>query len=70
MKYITKKRRLIAIFNAYLHVHNKTSATMQEVCDWATKERLDKPPSHRDRLTPELGEAWEKRLMEAAGILP
>lgn len=63
MKYLTKQKRLVAIFDSYLRAFCKTSATMTEVSEWAVAHGLYPPPNRID------GEnacfRWEKDLEDA-----
>lgn len=60
MKYPTKQKRMVAIFDAYLKRFNKTSATADEVAAWACEKKLYPCPRRGD---PErLCELWETLL--------
>lgn len=66
MKFVTKQKRLVAIFDAYLKRFDKTAATMEAVSQWAIEQKLYPVPTRHD--SEEDGLAWEKKLDEATTV--
>lgn len=63
MKYLTKQKRLVAIFEAYCAKFKKTAATTEEVSVWALGNKLYPCPRKGD--ADDVCEAWERRLEKA-----
>lgn len=63
MKFPTKQKRLVAIFDAYLKRSKKTGATTDEVADWAMANDLWPVPTRLDSET--ACTEWEQRFQAA-----
>ena len=60
MKYTTKQQRMIAVFDAYQAVSNRSACTMAEVATWAIGNGLYPAPKRGD--TDDVCEQWERTL--------
>lgn len=68
MKYETKQKRLVAIFEGYRRATNKTLVTTQEVAEWAMSQELWPVPRRGD--PDPICENWELRLNQAIMAAP
>ena len=66
MRYPTKQKRLLAIFEAYRAETKKTAVTMDEVATWAISHGLHPVPRRGDPEHDCL--EWERRLDELRGV--